>query len=180
MSTCTPDAYIGEIRMWAGNYAPVGWAFCNGTILPISDNNALFSLIGTIYGGDGRTTFGLPDLRGRAPMHYGTGPGLSPRPIGARAGQETVTLSLSQIPLHNHPMQGSTNSGTSSIAEGRVVAKPSTDTNLYVSAPDPAKLKQMSTLGIENTGGDEAHYNMQPYQTLSFIIALYGVYPNRN
>lgn len=180
MATCTPDAYIGEIRMWAGNYAPLGWAFCNGTFLTVTENQALFSLIGTFYGGDGRTSFALPDLRGRAAMGFGAGPGLVPYPIGARAGQETVTLTLAQMPPHNHPMRGNSDAGTSFNVSGRVVSKTSTDTDLYTTPTDSSSIVQMADDGIDQFGAGYAHENRQAYQAVSFIIAIDGLYPNRN
>ncbi|MGA1940675.1 phage tail protein [Arcobacter sp. YIC-310] len=180
MPQVVEDAYIGEIRMFAGSFAPLGWAFCNGQILAISQNEALFSLIGNSYGGDGRTSFALPDLRGRVPVHQGEGSGLSIYPIGAKAGMESVTLRLSEMPVHNHPMQGSTNTGNSGSPIGHLVAEPSEGNNIYSSLLNPSNLKAMDARGIESNGGNRAHNNMQPFQVVSFIIAMYGIYPSRN
>lgn len=115
------DPFVGEIRMFAGNFAPRQWAFCNGQLMAISQNDALFSLLGTIYGGDGRSSFGIPDMRGRIPMHWGTGPGLTPRPIGQKMGVESVALTANQIPSHSHTMQASTDSVSSVNPTGTVL-----------------------------------------------------------
>lgn len=180
MPQLVEDAYIGEIRMFAGNYVPPGWAFCNGQQLAISQNEALFSLISTTYGGDGRTSFALPDLRGRVPIHQGQGPGLSIYPIGLTRGLEAVTLSLNEIPAHNHPMQASPYTGTSDFPIGHVVAEPSGHNDIYASLTDPSTLKTMDARGIGSTGGNGGHYNMQPFLTVSFIIAIQGIYPPRD
>lgn len=169
------EPFIGEIMLFGGNFAPRGWALCDGQLLQISSNQALFSLLGTIYGGDGRTTFALPDLRGRAPLHMGTGPGLSPRAIGNKAGEETVTLNVTQIPSHTHALTASTDEATSEAPAGEVLA----DTNvaLYSAAsPDTA----MNVAAIGNTGGSQAHPNMMSYQVVNYCIALQGVFPSRN
>ena len=171
--------FIAEIRIFAGNFAPRGWAFCDGQLLPISQNTALFSLIGTTYGGDGRTTTGLPNLQGRAPMHPGRGPGLTARRLGARVGTETVTLTEAQIPQHTHTARAATTpatpeapTNTASLApsEGGVAYQSDTTTNLV----------DMASATLSTTGGGQAHANMQPFLTLNFIIALVGVYPSRS
>lgn len=180
MPQVVEDAYLGEIRMFAGTYAPVGWAFCNGTVLSVTGNEALFSLIGSIYGGNERTTFALPDLRGRAPMHYGQGPGLNNYPLGMRAGSDEVTLTINQIPSHNHPMQGTTNSGTVNNPSSMVVAETSTGTTLYTTPTDPTTIKTMDPKGIVPAGASGSHDNVQPSQVVSFIIATQGIYPPRN
>jgi microcystin-dependent protein len=162
--------------MFAGNFAPRSWAFCDGQLLAISQNDALFSLFGTIYGGDGSTTFGLPDLRGRIPIHAGSGPGLSPRQLGSRSGQEEVTVTVNQLPGHTHAAQGHNGSATSSNPSGRVVA--STNVNVYRNAP-PAVVP-MNPAAISNTGGSGPHNNLMPTLCVSFIVSLFGIYPSRN
>jgi microcystin-dependent protein len=167
--------YIGEIRMFGGNFAPAGWAFCDGQELAISENDALFSLIGTTYGGDGQSTFALPDLRGRAPVHQGTGPGLSAYTLGEQAGVESVTLTTQQIPAHTHGWQASTAAGTSNSPVNNVVGSPPVVKPYRVGAPsDP-----MSPKVIQPAGGQQPHDNIQPYLTVSFIISLFGVYPTQ-
>jgi microcystin-dependent protein len=175
------EPFVAEIKIFAGNFAPRGYAFCNGALLPISQNTALFSLIGTTYGGDGRTTTALPNLQGRAPMHEGRGPGLSDRRLGQRGGTETETLATTQMPAHNHPAQVTLASGNED--------DPSPNTYL-AGGPTPATLiygDNNATLNgtlagsaLPNAGGSQAHTNMQPYLTLNFIIALVGIYPSRN
>lgn len=166
---------IGEIRIFAGNFAPANWAFCHGQLLSISEYDALFSLIGTIYGGDGRSTFALPDLRGRLPMHQGTGTGLSTRVIGQKAGTETVTLTANQMPSHTHAALVSSETATTSTP-GAAVTLGITDVDLYI-AESPSGF--MSGTTISSAGGNQAHDNMQPYLALNFIISLYGLYPLR-
>lgn len=169
------EPFIAEIRIWAGNFAPRGWAFCDGQLLPVSQNTALFSLIGTTYGGDGRSTTALPNLKGRAPMHPGRGPGLTDRRLGQRGGTETVTLTEAEMPNHAHTLLGSgpasqnvpTNAGHATNPSVRQYAAP----NNLVDTADTA---------LGNTGGSQAHNNMQPFLTLSFIIALVGLYPSRS
>jgi microcystin-dependent protein len=166
------EPYLGEIRMFGGNYAPLGWAFCNGQLLPISQNDALFSLIGTTYGGDGQTTFALPDLRGRVPIHQGTA-----NPIGSAAGSETVTLTQSQMPQHTHAALGSGSEVEGSSPAGSVFAA-GTDTPFY--APfNPSKAVAMSAAVVGSSGGSQPHENMQPYLCVSFIIALEGIFPSQ-
>jgi microcystin-dependent protein len=161
--------------MFAGNFAPRGWAFCDGQLLAVSQNDALFSLLGTIYGGDGRTTFGLPDLRGRLPMEQGSGPGLSPRRLGAKFGAENETLTVNQLASHNHDVNGSTAAASSFDPGNKVLAAKSTNmytnTGTFVTFPDST---------IVNTGGNQSHINLMPALAVNFIIALVGVYPSRN
>jgi len=154
------EPFTGEIRMFAGNFAPRGWAFCDGQLLAISQNDALFSLLGTIYGGDGRTTFGLPDMRGRIPVHAGQGPGLSQRRVGAKGGAENVTLTVNQIPSHNHPVRASANESLQTSPIGRV---------LGVEDVEP----------LYHTVENLQHTNLQPFLCINFIIALFGIYPSR-
>ncbi|MCW3807561.1 phage tail protein [Plebeiibacterium marinum] len=174
------EPILGEIRMFAGNFAPRGWAFCDGQLLPISENTALYSLLGTTYGGDGRTTFALPDLRGRAPIHAGQGIGLSPRHLGQSSGTETNILSINQLPAHTHPISVSNKAyddeANSDDPTGKYPAVSgenmySNQYNVDAAAPE---------ISIGNTGNSHAINNMQPYITIHFIIALQGIYPSRN
>jgi microcystin-dependent protein len=163
--------YVGEIRMFGGNFAPAGWMFCEGQLLPISENETLFNLIGTTYGGDGQSTFGLPDLRGRVPMHFGSGF------IQAETGGvEEVTLTVNQIPAHNHPM-GATEAGNSlspSNALAATVSSQQSGSNIYnaVAANTP-----LAPSSIQSTGGSQPHTNFQPYLCVNFIISLFGIFP---
>ncbi|HLO31906.1 MAG TPA: tail fiber protein [Anaerolineales bacterium] len=167
--------FIGEIRIFGGNFAPAGWAFCNGQLMPISENDALFTLIGTTYGGDGQETFGLPDLQGRLPMHMGTGGGLSPRTIGEQGGVETVTLTINQIPNHSHVPLAVAGNGNQSTPQGGVWA--GVTTSIYTS--NPPNLAFNATLG-GSTGGSQPHENLMPYLAVSFIISLFGIFPTQN
>jgi len=168
--------FIGEIRMFAGSFAPAGWAFCDGQTMPIAENDALFTLIGTTYGGDGQETFALPDLRGRVPLHQGTGPGLSTYVLGEAAGVETVTLTTQQIPTHNHAFSATTSSGVSANAQGNLLSS-APSISLYIEdQPTTALAAQM----ITPTGGSQPHENLMPYLTISFIISLFGVFPQQN
>jgi len=170
------EPFVGEIRMFAGNFAPRGWAFCDGQLLAISQNDALFSLLGTIYGGDGRTTFGLPDVRGRIPLHAGTGPGLSQRRLGSKSGNENVTLTANQLPSHTHTLNASSSTANSATAAGKSLAKlPAGD--LYRSGTAEHNL---SSNAIANTGGNQHHTNLMPSLCVNYIIALFGIYPSRN
>lgn len=165
--------YIGEIRMFGGNFAPAGWAFCNGQLLPISENDALFNLIGTTYGGDGQTTFALPNLQSRIPIHMGQGPGTSNYTIGEQGGAEEVTLTVNQIPNHGHPPRGSSSGGAETPNNNfwgtTALGKP------YGAAP--AAL-QMNPGTITPTGGSQPHDNMLPFLCVSYIISLFGVFPS--
>lgn len=169
------EPFIGEIRMFAGNFAPRGWAFCDGQSLSIAQYSALFSLLGTIYGGDGRTDFRLPDLRGRAPIHQGQGPGLTNRLIGSRGGTETVTLTTAQIPAHTHELQASASRATSKDPTGKMPA--STRKASYNLGIGDLSESAMET---DNTGGNQPHNNMQPFLPVQYIIALIGIYPSRS
>lgn len=169
------EAFVGEIRMFAGNFAPRGWAFCDGQLLQVSQNDALFSLFGTIYGGDGRTTFGLPDLRGRVPVHQGQGPGLSNRRIGEKAGEESVTLTANQVGAHQHSLSASTDTASDTSPAGNVTAT-SGSGNIYGNNIGVA----MKGDAIGTTGGSQSHSNLMPTQCVSFIVSLFGVYPSRS
>jgi microcystin-dependent protein len=170
------EPFVAEIRIFAGNFAPRGWAFCNGQLLPISQNTALFSLIGTTYGGDGRTTTALPNLQGRAPMHPGRGPGLTARQLGQRGGAETVTLSEAQMPNHTHTLRGTVSRGSAGLPGGNAFNRSVGDTAYHT----PTNLTGMSSAMAANAGGGQAHNNMQPYLAINFIIALVGLYPSRS
>ena len=161
--------YIGEIRMFAGNFAPAGWMFCEGQLLPISENDTLFNLIGTTYGGDGQSTFALPDLRGRLPIHQGSG-----FILAETGGVEQVTLTVSQIPAHGHPFLGSSATGTSTAPQNNVLAKTTTGF-LYINE-NPSQ--QMAATSIGSTGGSQPHTNFQPYLCVDFIISLFGIFPS--
>jgi len=168
--------YIGEIRMFAGNFAPVGWEFCNGQEVAISENDALFTLIGTTYGGDGQQSFNLPDLQGRVPVHQGVGPGLGNYVIGDKLGVEQVTLTTQQIPVHTHAFVASTAAGTTTTATDNVLAT-SQSLRLYLqAAPD----SQLPPNTISPAGGSQPHENLMPYLTVSFIISMFGIFPQQN
>jgi microcystin-dependent protein len=172
------DPFLGEITMFGGNFAPRGWADCDGQLLPINTYTALFSLLGTMYGGDGRTTFALPDMRSRVPMHEGTGPGLSQRTQGQRGGWENHTLSVSELPSHTHTLSGRNELADSATPEGDSLANvQGSDTKIYSSS---AANSAMSANSIGNTGSSQSHNNMQPYTVIRFIIALQGTFPSRN
>jgi microcystin-dependent protein len=173
------NPFVAEIRIFAGNFAPKGWATCDGQILSISQNTALFSLLGTFYGGDGKTTFALPNMQSSAPVHQGQGQGLSQRFLGEASGVPYVTLLTSEMPTHTHFIQGSTEDATLKVpdpseflgrSKGGTIYQSNTSANLVVMNPQ--------CLGV--TGGSQPHNNMQPYLTLLFIIALQGVFPARN
>jgi len=173
------EPFVGEIKMFAGNFAPRNYALCDGQLLTIAQNQALFSLFGTIYGGDGRTTFALPDLRGRVPIHKGQGPGLSSRPLGQRAGAETVAPSASQLPAHTHPLQATKTVGQQSSPAGAVLAQSSVD--IYVADPPDPSLSALSVSAISNEGGSQApHNNVAPFLCINFIVALFGIFPSGN
>ena len=173
------EPYVGEIRMFAGNFAPRGWAFCDGQLLAVSQNDALFSLLGTIYGGDGRTTFGLPDLRGRVPIHQGSGPGLSPRRLGSRGGAENETLTVNQLPSHTHPLQATQSLANNQSPSGRALA-PTTAIDFYIDDLNAFDPQNMSSSAITGVGGSRSHTNLQPFLCIHFIIALFGIYPSRH
>jgi microcystin-dependent protein len=168
------DPFIGEIILFAGNFAPRGWALCDGALLPISQNTALFSILGTTYGGDGRTTFGLPDLRGRVAVHPGTGPGLTTRLLGEKAGGETASVSIEQMPAHGHRVTAASERGDSADPTNNVPAGDPDEP--YIGTGTAA----MAATMIQSTGGGQSHANMQPFLGVHFIIALVGIYPSRN
>lgn len=169
------DPFIAEIRIFAGNFAPRGHAFCNGQLLPLSQNSALFSILGTAFGGDGRTTVGLPNLQDRVPMHPGRGPGLTPRLLGERGGTPTETLSASQVPDHDHSLNAfsglSQANPDSSVGMGQ--------TSLYATPGTTVDLPAAAVGSAGNPSGAQSHTNEQPYLTLNFIIALVGTFPSR-
>ena len=168
------NPYVGEIRIFAGNFAPVNWAFCDGTILSIAQYDVLFNLLGTTYGGNGQTTFALPDLRSRVPLHMGQGSGLSSYSLGQNAGVESVNLITAQLPQHNHSLTVSGSSGTAGSPRGNSPGVSGTASIYRVgTATDVLSQKALPTL----TGGSQAHSNIQPLLALNFIIALYGIYP---
>ena len=173
------EPFVGEIRMFAGNFAPRGWAFCDGQLLAVSQNDALFSLLGTIYGGDGRTTFGLPDLRGRIPLHQGTGPGLSSRRLGSKSGDENVTITTNQLASHSHDANANNNplGGDTFNPTGKVWAGDASQAGLiYATANQDVS---MASNAVANTGGSQPHTNLMPTLCVNFIIALVGIYPSR-
>jgi microcystin-dependent protein len=185
------EPFIGEIIMFAGNFAPRGWALCQGQLLSIAQNTALFSILGTTYGGNGQTTFGLPDLRGRAPIGQGQGPGLPPTVLGEVAGTPTHTMIITEMPMHNHPFQGSqgasTNDGNDTQPGGNLPAIATvnvSNTDYQVTAyrsgaqPDAQLAGFTGTVGI--AGGSQPFSIMQPYLGINFIIALEGIFPSRN
>lgn len=162
--------YVGEIRIFAGNFAPAGWMFCEGQLLPISENETLFNLIGTTYGGDGQSTFALPDLRGRIPLHQGSG-----FILAETGGAEEITLTVQQIPVHSHPLLGSTGNGDQANPSGNVLAS-STLLKLY--AVETANAT-MGATSIGPAGGSQPHTNFQPYLCVDFIISLFGIFPSQ-
>jgi len=179
------DPFMAQIVLFGGNFAPRGWAFCDGQLLPISQYSALFSLLGTTYGGDGRTTFALPELRGRVAVHKGNGPGLSPITLGQKGGVNTVVLSQNQMPQHTHT--GTINVGNDPgdvpKAKNNVFGKNAGPTEtVYSDNPDYSDRNQLHSgaLSIGNAGASQAHENMQPFQGLNYIIALQGTYPSRS
>lgn len=171
-------SYVGEIRIFAGSFAPAGWQFCDGRLLAISEYETLFTLIGTTYGGDGQETFGLPDLRGRLPVHMGAGGGLTNRIIGESGGVETVTLTTQQIPQHSHPFLASTDLAGQSSPSGNVVAQLGTAGSFIYVAGSPSV--PLAANSVQPVGGNQPHDNLQPYVTVSFIISLFGLFPSQN
>jgi microcystin-dependent protein len=167
------DPYVGEIRMFGGNFAPVGWAFCAGQTIPISENDTLFTLIGTTYGGDGQESFMLPDLQGRTPIHQGNG-----HVIGEVGGVESVTLSTQQIPVHNHAWVATTNTGTLPDPGNNILARTNTP-GVFLYGTDVPDV-QLNNQSIQPVGGSQPHDNMAPYLVVSYIISLYGIFPSQN
>ena len=165
--------YVGEIRMFAGNFAPAGWAFCDGQLMPISQNETLFQLIGTTYGGDGQSTFARPDLRGRIPIHQGTSQGVT-FVLGQAAGVEQVTLTTQQIPTHNHAALGAAVTGDQTSANGALPANSVTITPYLNTPPDSA----FNAGAIAPAGGSQPHTNLQPYLCLNYIISIFGIFPS--
>jgi microcystin-dependent protein len=174
------EPFIAEIRIFAGNFAPRGWAFCDGQLLPIANNTALFSLIGTTYGGDGRTTTALPDLQGRAPMHPGHGPGLTARRLGEKLGTETVTLTEAQIPSHSHTARAASAAGVSNQGPNNTTSMARAAQGQAYQSNTAANLVDLAGETLSTSGGSQSHTNVQPYLTLNFIIALVGLYPSRS
>lgn len=170
------EPFVGEIRMFAGNFAPRGWALCDGQLLAVSQNDTLFSLFGTIYGGDGRTTFGLPDLRGRIPIHQGQGPGLSTRRLGSKSGSEKVTLTTNQMPSHTHSWVATSAAAQNTQPEGR---RPATAGG-FVYASGSATALSAKTLDTAKTGGSQPHDNLMPFLCINYIVALFGIFPSRS
>ena len=171
-------AYIGEVRLFGGTFAPLGWHFCDGSLISIADNSALYNLIGTTYGGDGQSTFGLPDMRGRALIHQGTGAGLSPYVMGQRIGVENVTLTTATMPAHPHSFAGTNTAGnTPTPGPTAELAATPTGFNIYDGTGTATTL---STRAVTNSGGSVPHDNRQPYLAISYIIALEGIYPSQS
>jgi microcystin-dependent protein len=165
--------YVGEIRMFGGNFAPAGWMFCEGQLLPISENETLFNLIGTTYGGDGQSTFALPDLRGRLPLHFGNG-----FILAETGGAEEVTLTVSQIPAHSHALLATTNSATGTAPNNAVLpARTTASTITAYGLDNPGG--PLSASSITSTGGSQPHNNFQPYLCVDFIISLFGIFPSQ-
>ena len=171
------DPFVAEIRIFPFNFAPTGWAWCNGQLIPISQNTALFSLLGTTYGGDGKSNFALPNLQASAPMHPGQGPGLSLHDLGEAGGTENVTLLQSEIPVHPHSLNASTQAGEDPSPAGEALAR-STGASLY-QTDSASRMVQLGPPAVGITGGSLSHNNLQPYLTLNFNIALQGVFPPR-
>ncbi|HLL31450.1 MAG TPA: tail fiber protein [Allosphingosinicella sp.] len=167
--------YVGEIRMFAGTFNPAGWEFCNGQLLPISENETLFQLIGTRYGGDGESTFALPNLQSRIPIHFGTGSSGTAYPMGTMVGTESVTLTVQQIPSHTHPLLASKDAASQSNAGGKVLGAQS-PVSIYrpnAIAPNQA----MNASSVTPVGGSQPHENMQPFLCINYIISLFGLFP---
>lgn len=169
------EPFLAEVRIVGFNFAPRGWAFCDGQILPINQNQSLYSLLGTTYGGDGRTSFALPDLRGRTPIHAGRSNGGGDHTLGQKSGEETHTLAANEMPQHTHQSRASSSDGNVTGATNAVIAR--SVNQAYINA---GTLQNMANGQIANTGGGQAHQNMQPYLAVNFCIALQGLFPSRN
>jgi microcystin-dependent protein len=168
--------FVGEIRMFGGSFAPAGWAFCNGALLPISENETLFNLIGTTYGGDGQATFGLPDLQGRMPIHVGQGPGISQTyQLGETGGSESVTLTVNQLPVHTHTLLASNDPANAVGPGGNVLSNPF---NTFPYFPAAGAL-QLNAQTLQPQGGSQPHDNMMPFLCISYIISLFGIFPHQ-
>lgn len=163
------EPFLSEVRIMSFNFAPMGWALCNGQLVPINQNQALFSLLGTTFGGDGQVNFALPDVRGRVPIHVGSG-----HTLGEKGGEQAHTLSIGEVPTHTHVLNASSNAGTVVIPSGNLLA--ASNSQLYHGSAD---LTAMSAATVANVGGSQAHLNMQPFLTLTFCIALQGIFPSR-
>ncbi len=190
------EPFLAQIIMFGGNFAPRGWALCDGQLLPIASNQALFSLLGTTYGGDGRTTFALPDLRGRSPIHAGTGPGLNTVKLGQRGGAEYVTLTVSNMPSHNHTatigsaqaavtLKASVDEGSSDEAEGNILASGISKMYAAANVADQVNLAPVAApvtgnVTVFNQGGQQPFYNRNPFEVVNYIIALQGTFPSRS
>jgi microcystin-dependent protein len=172
------DPFLGEIRLFAGTFAPAGWNFCDGTVLPISTNDALYALIGTTFGGDGQTTFAVPDLRSRVPIHQGQGAGLPAYTIGETGGTESVTLVVTQTPAHNHLFNAQPITGTVDDPTGAFVSIPADTTCLIYRSATAAVALAAGTIG--SAGGSQPHENRQPFVAINYIIALAGIFPSQN
>jgi microcystin-dependent protein len=171
--------FVGEIRMFGGSFAPAGWAMCDGQLMPISQNDTLFNLIGTTYGGDGQETFALPNLQSRIPVHAGQGPGISQSyQLGETGGVESVTLTINQIPIHTHPALCSTDFGQQPQPTGVFFAQPTTGTMFTGAGQTP--LVNMAPTTVAPTGGSQPHDNMLPFLVITFIISLFGIFPSQN
>jgi microcystin-dependent protein len=166
--------FIGEIRLFAGNFAPAGWMTCQGQVLPISEYETLFILIGTTYGGDGQSTFQLPDLQGRVPVHMGTGTSLTPRSLGEAGGAEQVTVTVPQLPAHTHPVNATTAPGTKNTPAGNLLAQTSSITPYT----EDTSTVNLNAAAVTSIGGSQPHTNLQPTLALTFIISLYGIFPS--
>ena len=169
--------YVGEIRMFAGSFAPAGWAFCSGQLMPISENETLFQLIGTTYGGDGQETFALPDLQSRTPIHIGAGADGINYQLGESGGVEQVTLTVSQIPNHTHPFLATTANGTGTNPGGNVIGGSVSSVQPYIEDPSPDVT--LWNQAVTQVGGSQPHENMQPFLCLNYIISLFGVFPSQ-
>ena len=167
--------YVGEIRMFAGNFPPVGWMFCDGNLLPISENETLFQLIGTTYGGDGESTFALPNLQSRVPIHQGSNGGLT-FVLAETGGAEEVTLTTAQLPAHNHPLLASADTATAIGPGGNLPGTTNVSKKIYAGAASPTAA--MAPTSIGPTGGSQPHENLQPYLCINFIISLFGIFPS--
>jgi len=170
------EPFVGQIQFFAFNFAPRSWSFCNGQLLPISQNTALFSLFGTIYGGDGRTNFALPNMQGRSPVHAGRGPGLTSRRLGERGGAEQVSLNSLQIPAHSHTLNATSNRGDQTTPVGHSLSKDGRDKTYSNTTPNTS----MHSSSVVATGEGQAHNNMPPYLAVNCNVALVGIYPPRN